>query len=57
VGRRPQKIYVIKQYRRSSVCEPHLVINAVLIAFFMLFVVFLIVLVGFRLHGEVIRMS
>jgi hypothetical protein len=37
--------------------SPHLVINAVLIAFFMFLIVFLITLAGIRLHGKVTRVS
>jgi hypothetical protein len=37
--------------------KPHLVINAVLIAFFLFLLVFLIALAGISLHGEVTRVS
>jgi hypothetical protein len=37
--------------------RPHLVINAVLIAFFLFLLVFLIALAGISLHGEVTRVS
>jgi hypothetical protein len=36
---------------------PHLVINAVLIVFFLFLLVFLIALVGISLRGEVTRVS
>jgi hypothetical protein len=37
--------------------RPHLVINAVLIAFFQFLLVFLIALAGIRLRSEVTRVS
>jgi hypothetical protein len=37
--------------------RPHLVVNAVLIAFFLFLVVFLIALVGISLRGEVTHVS
>jgi hypothetical protein len=37
--------------------RPHLMINAVLIAFFWFLLVFLIVLAGISLHGKVTRVS
>jgi hypothetical protein len=37
--------------------RPHLIINAVLIAFFLFLLVFLIALAGVSLYGEVTRVS
>jgi hypothetical protein len=55
-------VFLISYLSSNSVAvhrfvKPHLEINAVLIAFFLLLLVFLIALAGIRLRGEFTRVS
>jgi hypothetical protein len=48
---------IIKQYRRHRLVRPHLVINTILLVFFLFLLVFLIALARISLRSEVTRVS
>jgi hypothetical protein len=50
-------IFVIEQFVVHRFVRPQLIINTVLVVFYLFLLVFLIALAGIRLYGEVTRVS